>query len=152
MERICQQKTGLFPSPNEIELSCSCPDWAQMCKHVAAVLYGVGARLDERPELLFRLHELDERELIAEAGNELPLSKERPAATKILNDSEDLSALFGLDMAQNTISNKEPVSRVPSRPKRSQLKSDKNTTRQSAKKTADRTTKTDSVQTRGKKS
>ena len=151
MERICQQKTGLFPSPNEIELSCSCPDWAQMCKHVAAVLYGVGARLDERPELLFRLHELDERELIAEAGNELPLSKKRPAATKLLNDSEDLSALFGLDMAQNTISNREPVSRVPSRPKRSQLKSDKNTTTQSAKKTTDRTKKTDSARTRGKK-
>ena len=151
MERICQQKIGLFPSPNEIELSCSCPDWAQMCKHVAAVLYGVGARLDERPELLFRLHELDERELIAEAGNELPLSKKRPAATKLLNHSEDLSALFGLDIAQNTISNREPVSRVPSRPKRSQLKSDKNTTTQSAKKTADRTKKTDSARTRGKK-
>src|ERR1019366_6096172 len=60
MERICREKTGLFPSPNEIQLSCSCPDWASMCKHVAAVLYGIGARLDQQPELLFRLHELDE--------------------------------------------------------------------------------------------
>ena len=51
MERICQQKTGLFPAPAEIEFSCSCPDWASMCKHVAAVLYGIGARLDEQPEL-----------------------------------------------------------------------------------------------------
>jgi uncharacterized Zn finger protein len=60
MERPCREKTGLFPSPNEIQLSCSCPDWASMCKHVAAVLYAIGARLDKQPELLFRLHELDE--------------------------------------------------------------------------------------------
>jgi len=57
MERICQQNTGLFPSPKEIQLSCSCPDWAEMCKHVAAVLYGIGARLDKQPELLFGLME-----------------------------------------------------------------------------------------------
>src|SRR3954471_15440835 len=55
MERICRQNTGLFPSPREIKLSCSCPDSAGMCKHVAAVLYGIGARVDEQPELLFRL-------------------------------------------------------------------------------------------------
>lgn len=54
MERICRQKTGLFPSPKEIQLACSCPDWAGMCKHVAAVLYGIGARLDRQPELLFQ--------------------------------------------------------------------------------------------------
>src|SRR5947209_9605560 len=57
MERVCRQKTGLFPSPDEINLSCSCPDWASMCKHVAAVLYAIGARLDQKPELLFRLHQ-----------------------------------------------------------------------------------------------
>ncbi|MGB8845376.1 MAG: SWIM zinc finger family protein, partial [Terracidiphilus sp.] len=79
----CQQKSGLFPSPNEIELSCSCPDWADMCKHVAAVLYGIGARLDQQPELLFRLHKVDERELIARAGNNLPLAKNGPAAANI---------------------------------------------------------------------
>ena len=68
MERICQQKTGLFPAPDEIEFSCSCPDWASMCKHVAAVLYGIGARLDEQPELLFKLRKVDEKDLIAKAG------------------------------------------------------------------------------------
>jgi uncharacterized Zn finger protein len=57
MERICREKTGLFPSPKEIQLSCSCPDWAFMYKHIAAVLYGIGARLDKEPELLFRLHQ-----------------------------------------------------------------------------------------------
>jgi uncharacterized Zn finger protein len=152
MLRVCQQRTGLFPSPDEIKLSCSCPDWADMCKHVAAVLYGIGARLDQQPELLFRLHKVDEKELIAKAGNNLSLSKNGPAAAKVLGGGEDLSALFGLDIAENTISNREPVRRVPSKPKRSQLKSDKNTTRQSAKKTADRTKKTDSARTRGKKS
>ena len=98
MERVCQQKTGLFPSPDEIQLSCSCPDWADMCKHVAAVLYGIGARLDQQPDLLFRLHDVDEKELIAGAGQALPLAKKAPAEKRVLG-GEDLSALFGLDMA-----------------------------------------------------
>jgi len=98
MERICRQGAGLFPSPKEITLSCSCPDWAGMCKHVAAVLYGIGARFDEHPELLFRMHAVKEEELIAHAGSALPLSKKGPSASKVL-DSEDLSSMFGLDMA-----------------------------------------------------
>jgi uncharacterized Zn finger protein len=98
MERICQQRTGLFPSPDEIKLSCSCPDWASMCKHVAAVLYGIGARLDEQPELLFRLRKVDEQDLIAKAGSGLPLSKTGPAAEKVLA-ADGLSELFGLEMA-----------------------------------------------------
>jgi uncharacterized Zn finger protein len=99
MERISQQQTGLFPSPQEIKLSCSCPDWAEMCKHVAAVLYGVGARLDQQPELLFRLRAVNERELIASAGKSMPSAKKSPA--KVLG-GEDLSALFGLDLAAPT--------------------------------------------------
>ncbi|HSV92336.1 MAG TPA: SWIM zinc finger family protein, partial [Desulfobacterales bacterium] len=95
MERICRQKTGLFPAPAEIKFSCSCPDWASMCKHVAAVLYGVGARLDEKPELLFRLRKVDENDLIARAGKGLPLSKQGPTRDKVLADA-DLSRLFGL--------------------------------------------------------
>jgi uncharacterized Zn finger protein len=100
MERVCRQKTGLFPSPHEITLSCSCPDWAGMCKHVAAVLYGIGARLDHQPELLFRLHSVDEKELIAGTGKALPQAKRAPAGTKVLG-GEDLAALFGLEMAQD---------------------------------------------------
>lgn len=98
MERISQQQTGLFPSPKEIKLACSCPDWAEMCKHVAAVLYGVGARLDQQHELLFRLRAVNEKELIASAGNALPSAKKSPVAAKVLGD-EDLSKLFGLDIA-----------------------------------------------------
>lgn len=100
MERICQEKNGLFPSPNEIELSCNCPDWAAMCKHVAAVLYGIGARLDKQPELLFRLHKVDEKELIAKASHALPLAKKgRAPKAGVLGAHEDLSKLFGLEMA-----------------------------------------------------
>jgi len=99
MERICRQRTGLFPSPDEIKLACSCPDWASMCKHVAAVLYGIGARLDEKPELLFRLRNVDEKELIAAAGKNLPLVRKGPAAARVL-DAGDIEALFGLEMAK----------------------------------------------------
>lgn len=101
MERVCRQKTGLFPSPDEIQLSCSCPDWADMCKHVAAVLYGIGARLDQQPDLIFRLHNVDEKELIAGAGTVLPQAKKSPAASRVLG-GEDLSALFGLDIEEST--------------------------------------------------
>jgi len=97
MERICQQKTGLFPAPAEIQFSCSCPDWASMCKHVAAVLYGIGARLDEQPELLFKLRKVDEKDLIAKAGKGVPLSKKGPADDRVLA-AGNLSELFGLEL------------------------------------------------------
>ena len=119
MERVCQHRTGLFPSPNEIKLSCSCPDWADMCKHVAAVLYGIGARLDHQPELLFKLHEVDEKQLIAKAGKELPLARKAPAAEKTLGGDE-LSEIFGLEMAQGTASEAE-LSAKQARPPRTKL-------------------------------
>jgi uncharacterized Zn finger protein len=99
MDRVCRQNDGLFPSPREIKLSCSCPDSARMCKHVAAALYGVGARLDEMPQLLFVLRGVDENELLADAGQDLAASKPVPAAAKLL-DNDDVAALFGLDLAE----------------------------------------------------
>ena len=65
MQIVTDRKEGLFPLPSEISFRCDCPDWAVMCKHVAAVLYGVGARLDASPELLFTLRGVDHEELIA---------------------------------------------------------------------------------------
>ena len=100
MERICQQNQGLFPRPPEIKLSCSCPDYASMCKHVAAVLYGIGTRLDEEPELLFRLRAVDEKDLLANLGATTSRSA-TPAAGKVLAD-DDVSALFGLEMADDS--------------------------------------------------
>jgi len=99
MERICAERTGLFPSPAEIEFDCSCPDWAAMCKHVAAVLYGIGARLDARPELLFELRGVDQKDLIARAGKNLPLARKVPAPGRLLAQ-EGLSELFGIDLAE----------------------------------------------------
>jgi uncharacterized Zn finger protein len=98
MAHLCQQETGLFPTPDEITFSCSCPDWASMCKHVAATLYGVGARLDHQPDLLFRLRQVDEQELITRAGADVPLAKKGPAKSKVLAD-EDLAGVFGVELA-----------------------------------------------------
>src|SRR5271166_5242213 len=97
MERICRQGTGLFPKPSEIRFSCSCPDHASMCKHVAATLYGIGSRLDAKPELLFLLRAVNEKDLVTDIGEGLPLSKRGPAAGKVL-ETDDMAALFGLDM------------------------------------------------------
>src|SRR5450830_4840 len=114
MDRVCREGDGLFPAPKEIKLSCSCPDWADMCKHVAAVLYGVGARLDEKPQLLFVLRGVDENELIASAGEDLSLSKTAPSGARVLNDS-DVAALFGLEMTETG----NPDTSIPTAPRRS---------------------------------
>jgi len=98
MERICLPQVGLFPAPAEIKFDCSCPDWATMCKHVAATLYGVGSRLDHQPELLFRLRQVDEKELIAHAGSGVPLSRTPVAAEKVLA-ADGLGDIFGLELA-----------------------------------------------------
>ena len=110
MDRVCREGDGLFPSPDEIQLSCSCPDWADMCKHVAAALYGVGARLDEKPQLLFVLRGVNESELFARTGEGMPLSKAAPAAANVLDDS-DVAALFGLEMADTAPSKAPEVPR-----------------------------------------
>lgn len=68
MQTVTAPKTGMFPSPAEIKFECSCPDWASMCKHVAASLYGIGARLDDAPELLFLLRGVEPAELLANGG------------------------------------------------------------------------------------
>ena len=101
MARVCQQRTGLFPAPAEIKMACTCPDWADMCKHVAAVLYGIGARLDAQPALVFKLRAVDEAELIAGAAKAGTLGSAAAVSAKVLED-DDLSALFGLDIQSSS--------------------------------------------------
>jgi uncharacterized Zn finger protein len=99
MERICRQGTGLFPKPAEIKFACSCPDYASMCKHVAASLLGVGVQLDAEPELLFRLRGVNENDLVADIGSTLPMVKQGPPTGRVL-EADDMAALFGLDMGE----------------------------------------------------
>lgn len=95
MDRLCHQGSGLFPMPKDIHFDCSCPDGAFMCKHVAAVLYGVGVRFDSQPELLFTLRQVEAAELLSKAGSgELTA----PAAGERTLAADDLGALFGLEM------------------------------------------------------
>lgn len=98
MERLCRPKTGLFPSPREIKLNCSCPDWATMCKHVAAALYGMGTRLDEKPELLFTLRKVDAGALVTQAAK-LPLKTKKVSAKGRVLDDIALADVFGIEMA-----------------------------------------------------
>lgn len=94
MEIVTRHGKGLFPSPQEIQMSCSCPDWADMCKHVAATLYGVGSRLDREPELLFKLRAVDHLELIAQAGS--PVARSGAGRKTIATDR--LADIFGIDL------------------------------------------------------
>ncbi len=110
MERLCRQDGGLFPKAPEIRFTCDCWDHASMCKHVAAVLYGVGARLDREPELLFRLRGVDAADLVPQIDTSLPMAATEVAAEKMLG-TDDLSALFGLDMAEQPASAPEPSPR-----------------------------------------
>jgi len=96
MEIVTDRNQGLFPKPSEIKLSCNCPDWAEMCKHVAAVLYGTGARLDHQPELLFLLRNVDHDELItAELELQTATSGKRKRRRLV---SQDLSDVFGVEI------------------------------------------------------
>ncbi len=98
MEVVTDPDKGLFPQPREIKLHCDCPDWADMCKHVAAVLYGVGARLDEKPELLFLLRKVDHEELISA---ELDMQTATSGASKRRRlENSDLSSLFGIELEE----------------------------------------------------
>ncbi|MBL8867055.1 MAG: SWIM zinc finger family protein [Gemmataceae bacterium] len=92
MERVTDRARGLFPAPKEIRMRCSCPDYAGMCKHVAATMYGVGHRLDREPELLFRLRGVDHAELIETA---VPATLVAAAAAPTIA-AGDLADVFGI--------------------------------------------------------
>ena len=110
MARLCTDRTGLFPSPSAIRFTCTCPDYAIMCKHVAAAMYGVGARLDHAPELLFALRAVSADELLDSAVLAKPRSSRLLAA-------DGLAALFGIELVDAPMARK-PKRKPKPRPKR----------------------------------
>jgi uncharacterized Zn finger protein len=96
MELVTDRAGGLFPNPREIKMRCSCPDYAGMCKHLAAVMYGVGHRLDSSPELLFVLRAVDHAELIEQAIPAAPVGAGHGAPTIA---ADELGAIFDIELA-----------------------------------------------------
>ena len=103
MEIITRRETGLFPRPAEIGLSCSCPDWAGMCKHVAATLYAVGARLDQNPELLFVLRGADHLELVTEATESVTIGVSSSLDGSATLTGENLEEIFGIEIEPDVL-------------------------------------------------
>jgi uncharacterized Zn finger protein len=109
MEVVPDRQNGLFPLPGEIAFECSCPDWATMCKHVAAVLYGVGARLDEKPELLFTLRGVNHEDLIGTDAEEAVSAATSGGKSKRLA-ARELSDVFGIDIDAGSSEQPPPTS------------------------------------------
>ncbi|MBN1524931.1 MAG: hypothetical protein JW904_10630 [Spirochaetales bacterium] len=108
-ELFAGKGSGLFPSPNEISFDCSCPDWAGLCKHTAAALYGIGKRLDDDPSLFFTLRKVKMDELVSEVVKDKSksmLSKAKKKTSRVIADA-DVSAMFGIEMAEKA--KKEPA-------------------------------------------
>ena len=98
MEIVTRPERGLFPAPKEIDLDCSCPDWADMCKHVAAALYGVGARLDQKPELLFLLRGVKPEDLISKVSAREAVRQTAPAQGAAAIAESELADVFGIEL------------------------------------------------------
>ncbi|MDR2368674.1 MAG: SWIM zinc finger family protein [Deltaproteobacteria bacterium] len=94
MNVVCDPWEGLFPTQAEIKYDCSCPDWASLCKHVAATFYAIGNRLDRSPELLFLLRQVNPQELLTSGAAAL---MDEPAASEDTLEG-DLSSIFGIDL------------------------------------------------------
>jgi len=108
-EIFMAQGKGLFPSPEEIDFSCSCPDWAYMCKHVAATLYGIGARLDNDPSLFFKLRNAKMKDLVTQALEDKTrklLKKAEKKPTRVIAES-DLADVFGIDIEEPVVVKKK---------------------------------------------
>jgi len=133
MQRLTDEKSGCFPSGRQIEMDCSCPDWSRCCKHIAAVMYAIGSRLDSEPQLLFLLRGVDQQELISQAVSKDNLGRELAAGSSDLAN-EDLDSIFGIELdslteseAATARSKPNSVSRTPGR--RRKVVAKKRTTR-----------------------
>ncbi len=98
MDRLTRRGDGLFPQPQEIQMKCSCPDYAGLCKHLAAVMYAVGARLDAAPELLFTLRSVDHLELIGQAVSSDNLDQALSSQSDSQLADSDLGQMFGIEL------------------------------------------------------
>jgi uncharacterized Zn finger protein len=117
MNLVTQRDKGLFPKPAEIMMKCSCPDWAGMCKHVAAVMYGVGARLDEKPDLLFLLRKVDHLELIVGAVDDAPAAELEKSRGRKTIATGDLADVFGIEIAGPETQSDDLTARADETPK-----------------------------------
>ncbi|HEX4119868.1 MAG TPA: SWIM zinc finger family protein [Verrucomicrobiae bacterium] len=114
MQIVTRPERGLFPTPKEIELDCSCPDWADLCKHVAASLYGVGARLDQRPELLFLLRGVDPADLISKASAAETVRQSAQAEGAAAMSEAEITDVFGIELATpNPVPLQKPKAKPP---------------------------------------
>ncbi len=98
MQELFTGRDGLFPTPKEIAFDCSCPDWASMCKHVAAVLYGVGIRLDENPLLFFELRGIEYEQFVGAAIEiriEEMIANENKPSNRIITEKSIMN-IFGI--------------------------------------------------------
>lgn len=111
MARLTRQQDGLFPAKNEISMSCTCPDGSIVCKHVAATIYGVGARLDSQPDLLFKLRKVNHLELIGKAATQENLDRALGAATGAL-EGEDLGSIFGIELDSDSAPASRPAKKA----------------------------------------
>lgn len=109
MAAVTNREAGLFPKPGEIHYRCNCPDWADMCKHIAAVMYGIGARLDSQPELLFLLRGVDHLDLITAeaAAGAIAGSGSRRARRRALSE-EVLESVFDVELEESGVSSPGP--------------------------------------------
>lgn len=112
MSVVTNRDQGLFPKPSEISMACSCPDWAGMCKHVAAAMYGTGARLDEKPELLFVLRGVDHNVLISKATAQSVIARKSKTGRRAL-DEQSMSEVFGIEIAPPVGTAAETATPVP---------------------------------------
>jgi uncharacterized Zn finger protein len=115
MQTVTRKDGGLFPRPAEIRMTCSCPDSAGLCKHLAATLYGVGARLDEAPELLFRLRGVDPAELISKASATDAIQQTTAAGSGPGLSDSDLADVFGIELETSMAALPKPQSPSPKR-------------------------------------
>lgn len=113
MATVTNADRGLFPRSGEISYRCSCPDGARMCKHVSAVMYGIGARLDSRPELLFLLRGVDHNELInADAATDAIVGKGATRARRRALSGDALESVFGVELEESSGPLPTPVRRA----------------------------------------